>query len=738
MNTRPTRDPPWPSTPFAKGTLALGGLVLVAVLSAGISALAANDAVATGVQSEQLVPPAWVGNQWLRYDPDARIQEETGYRILALERDHSERLGLLANRWSDLSADASSFAKARGARLQEALGLSIATTAQRLYIERSALEAALAEHRATVAAVLSGGWFQERLGAAIAQTAAAIPPNDPRFLPRIEAERAKLSVFESRVANRAAEQIGVLNARLAQVPRESITRLADAIAEGRRVARFYDASVEAQFARDINQIQTEMTATRDARDYQAIAQAAEAAVRSPWSGRGFLEFGAAALLGAIGAMAWVALTTKADFPRVRDRITRPLTGKPSRLPRWKGRVARPRSTALSIWPREVIFGSHCTRDIGGYAGGEHASHVTILTDPDVARRGLVDPVTASLAEAGVRCDVMARVSREVPHAVVADIASWCKAAKTDLLVAVGGGSVIDTAKAVGIILTNGGSIQDYEGVDRVGLPITTLYAVPTTAGCGAETSPFCIVRDATRKRKFEIFSRALIPERVFIDPLMTRTMPPDLTASTGLDALANAVEAYFSTWANPLSDTLALDAIRLIGENLRAAVANGQNVHARQQMALAAFEAGQASVNARSGAVHALGHSLSGQFDLPERIGNAILLPHVMRAYLYADGRRMAKVAEMLGESVAGLNARAAAQRAIDAVTVLLMDVGLPTTLEQVGVDKHAISTLSVQAMEDPLLRANPQALKREDVEAIYEDAFIEYAEIEMEPSKQS
>jgi 1,3-propanediol dehydrogenase/alcohol dehydrogenase len=109
-----------------------------------------------------------------------------------------------------------------------------------------------------------------------------------------------------------------------------------------------------------------------------------------------------------------------------------------------------------------------------------------------------------------------------------------------------------------------------------------------------------------------------------------------------------------------------------------------------------------------------------------------------MRAYLYADGRRMAKVAEMLGESVAGLNARAAAQRAIDAVTLLLMDVGLPTSLEQVGVDKRAISMLSVQAMEDPLLRANPQALKREDVEAIYEDAFIEYTELEMEPSKGS
>jgi alcohol dehydrogenase class IV len=704
----------------------------------GLAAQDAADVPTTRVQSEQLIPPEWVGNQWLLHEPGARIQEETGYRILALERFHSDRLSQLAKQWGDVSADAHSFAQGRDERLQEALGLSIATTAQRFYIERSALDATLAEHRATVAAVLSGGWLQERLGAAIAQTAMAMAPDDPRFLPRIEAERARLSALESRVANRAAEEIGALNARLAQIPRESIARLADSVAEGYRVAGFYDASVEAQLTRDMSRIQVEMAASRGAGDYQVVAQAAEAAVRSPWNGRGFLEFGAAALLGAIGVMAWVAFATKADFPRLRERIARPLTGRPSRLPRWKGRVGRPRSTALSIWPREVVFGSHCTREIGDYAAGEHASHVTILTDQGVARIGLVDSVAASLTEAGVGCDVMARVSREVPHTVVAEIAAWCKDAKTDLLIAVGGGSVIDTAKAVGIILTNGGSIQDYEGVDRVRHPVTTLYAVPTTAGCGAETSPFCIVRDVSQKRKLEIFSRTLIPERVFIDPVMSRSMPPELTASTGIDALANAVEAYFSTWANPLSDTLALDAIRLIGENLRAAVANGHNLHARQQMALAAFEAGQASVNARSGAVHALGHSLSGQFDLPERIGNAILLPHVMRAYLYADGGRMAKVAEMLGESVAGMGARAAAQRAIDAVTLLMVDVGLPTSLEQVGVDRNALSTLSEQAMQDPLLRTNPGALKREDIEAIYEDAFVEFAEVDMESAAQT
>ncbi len=737
MTSHPTRSPADPRTVFWMAMVVLGSLILAVVLvTAGAIALLATGGPNAGGQAKELVSPEFVANEWVMYEPNARVQEDIGNRILAVERFYSDRLSQLAQRWSRVSGDARGFAAGRNARLQEALGLSIATTAQRLDIERSSLSAALAEHRATVRAILSGGWFQERVGAAIVQTAAEVPPDDPRFLQRLEVRIKGLSAAESRVANRVAGEIGVLNARLAQLPREAITRLADAVAEGHRVARFYDASVEAQHARVMGEIANEMAQTRSTGDYQQLAEAANAAVRAPWNARwrGFIEFGAAALLGAIGMMVWLALFTKTDFLGVRARGIRSIAGGASLPHRWKGTVVKPQATTLSIWPREVTFGTHCTQDIGPRAASAHAAHVTVVTDQGVAHTGLTDVITASLAHAGVRCDVMMdQISREAPHTGIAKIAGWCKEAGTDLLIAVGGGSVIDTAKAVGIILTNGGSILDYEGSDRVGRPITPLYAVPTTAGCGAETSPFCYVRNATQSRKIEIFSRNLIPERVFIDPVMTRSMPPGLTASTGMDALVNAMEAYFSTWANPLSDTLALDAMRLISENLRAVVAHGDNLSGRQQMALAAFEAGQASVNTRSGAVHALGHSLSGRFDLPERIGDAILLPHVMKAYLYADVRRMAKVAEVLGESVAGLSERAAAQRAIDAVMLLMVDVGLPTSLGKVGVDRNAISALSEQALQDPILRSSSGALTRADIEAIYEDAFIEYAEMEME-----
>jgi alcohol dehydrogenase class IV len=238
------------------------------------------------------------------------------------------------------------------------------------------------------------------------------------------------------------------------------------------------------------------------------------------------------------------------------------------------------------------------------------------------------------------------------------------------------------------------------------------------------------VLDTKKKQKVEIFSRKLIPDKIFIDPILTRSMPPELTASSGMDALANCIEAYFSTWASPLTDTLAQHATRLIADSLRAAVANGHHLEARQNMALAAFEAGLAFTNAQSGAVHALGHSISGMFDVPQRMGDAILLPHVMRANMNADMVRMAKIAEAMGEPVAGLSARDAAGRAIDAVKCLLVDIGLPTTLDKVGVDKKAISMLSERALQDTFLRTNPRMLHLEAIEEIYENAFVEYAEM--------
>ncbi len=661
-------------------------------------------------------------------DPGGWIQEQIGARIQALGRYDVQRQQTLHEQWSAVTRTLGRFDDGRDARLQEALGQSIAHAGSLLAVERTALENALANSRATQRLVRSGGWFQEHVGRAVVHTASEIPPDDPRFRQRLNTRLKVLSAMEPRVALRADIQAAALSARWAQFPHDMLARLAAAVQDAHRSARLYEASHESWTTGALLEIQQGLALSRGVEDYRRLVDAVTASLQPRWGVGGFWEFGAASLLGLFVAMAWFGATAPREFSQTRARSVEPFAEYP--VPhhpyQWKREVAMTQSTTLFSWPREVVFGSQCSRDVGRYAAREHVKYATILTDPGVAQKGLMDPVKASLAEAGVACEVIDEVSREVPHTVIADIAGRCKHTGTDLLVAVGGGSVIDIAKAVGILLANGGTIQDYEGVDRVSRAIMPLYVVPTTSGCGSETSQFCIVLDTKRRKKIEIFSRKLLPERIFIDPTMTRSMPPDLTASSGMEALSNAIEAYFSTWASPLTDTLSLSAIRLISEHLRTAVANGQNLEARQQLSLAAFQAGLAFTNAQSGAVHALGHSLSGMFDIPQRISDAILLPHVMKANLNADIRRMATVAETLGEPVAGLSARAAAQRAIDAVKVLLLDVGLPTDLVKVGADRTAIASLSEQAMQDNFLRTNPRMLNREDIEAIYEDAFVE------------
>ncbi|HEY5647962.1 MAG TPA: iron-containing alcohol dehydrogenase, partial [Nitrospiria bacterium] len=254
-----------------------------------------------------------------------------------------------------------------------------------------------------------------------------------------------------------------------------------------------------------------------------------------------------------------------------------------------------------------------------------------------------------------------------------------------------------------------------------------LYAVPTTSGPGSEASKFCLVLDTGKKKKLEIVSSRIIPEMIFIDPLLATSMPPELTASCGMDALSNSVEAYFSTRANPLTDAKSIHALRLISESLRTAVANGKNLQAREKMALASFEAGLAFTNTHSGAVHALGHPLAGMFGIPEGVSNAILLPHVMRYSLNASLDRMVDVAEAMGETVWGLSKRDAAEKAIGAIKRLIVDIGLPTTLGKVGIKKDAIVAMSRQAQEDSLLETSPFVLKTRDIEQIYEDAFVEY-----------
>lgn len=295
----------------------------------------------------------------------------------------------------------------------------------------------------------------------------------------------------------------------------------------------------------------------------------------------------------------------------------------------------------------------------------------------------------------------------------------------DVVVSLGGGSPHDCAKGIALVATNGGSIKDYEGVDQSTEPMMPLVAVNTTAGTASEMTRFCIITDEERHIKMAIVDWRVTPNVSINDPLLMMKKPPALTAATGMDALTHAVEAYVSTSANPVTDSAALMAIKLISENLRNAVANGDNFEARDNMAYAQFLAGMAFNNASLGFVHAMAHQLGGFYDLPHGVCNAVLLPHVERFNLIADPQRIADIAEAMGENIDGLSTRAAADKGIEAITQLSKDIGIPQNLSELeGVKKEDFEELAENALADACALTNPRQATKEEVVGIFDAAF--------------
>ena len=277
---------------------------------------------------------------------------------------------------------------------------------------------------------------------------------------------------------------------------------------------------------------------------------------------------------------------------------------------------------------------------------------------------------------------------------------------------------------IGIVATNGGNIRDYEGVDKSAKAMPPFIAVNTTAGTASEMTRFCIITDTSRKVKMAIVDWRVTPNVAIDDPLLMMGMPPALTAATGMDALTHAVEAYVSTMATPVTDACALKAIELIAENLRAAVANGSDMFARDNMCYAQYLAGMAFNNASLGHVHAMAHQLGGFYDLPHGVCNAILLPHVSRFNLIARMDRFVDIAVAMGEHVEGLSTRKAGEKAMEAIQTLSSDVGIPSGLAQLGVKKEDLRIMSENAQKDACGLTNPRCPSLEDVIGIYANAL--------------
>jgi alcohol dehydrogenase len=349
----------------------------------------------------------------------------------------------------------------------------------------------------------------------------------------------------------------------------------------------------------------------------------------------------------------------------------------------------------------------------------------IVTDKGIVKAGILEKVEKQLKENNLEFEVFSEVESNPRDTTVGKIADIAKKNKVDVLIAVGGGSSMDAAKAAGLLVTNGGQIHDYFGLDMVKKRALPLITIPTTAGTGSEVT-FWSVIDDTRKTmhvKESIGSALICPTVALVDPLMTVSLPPHLTAYTGMDALSHAVEGYFAVPAEPITDSLCLTAIQLITSNLAPAVLNGDNLEARDSMLLGSVIAGIAFFNSDVTIDHCLGEAIGGFNDTHHGLLMGILLPYVMDYNLATNPKKFAEIAKAMGENIDGLTLREAARKSIDAVVNLSRAIGMPT-LKDLNIKEQDFRVISEMAMKNVSVNSNPRKASIKDFEKILQDAY--------------
>lgn len=368
---------------------------------------------------------------------------------------------------------------------------------------------------------------------------------------------------------------------------------------------------------------------------------------------------------------------------------------------------------------ETIFGVGSLAEVGDAARRAGGSRALVITDPGVLAAGWVDRAIPHLRAAGLSYQIWSELTpnpkdREVEAGFEGYQESGC-----DVLVAIGGGSPIDAAKAIAVLSGNSGRILDYEGIDTITNPIPPMVMVPSTGGSGADISQFCVITDTRRRLKCTIAGRALVPDISLTDPSLLTTMPPELSAHTALDALSHGIEAYVSKAASFLSDGHALAAIRGVLDHLLPTMDDPNDLRAREGIAKASLQAGIAFTNALLGATHAIAHQIGGYLDVPHGLLNAILLPHVMRFNAATHPDRFVGVAAAMGVETALLTPMEAAEAAVASVQRLREKVGIPAGLSTVGVRREDFGRFAENALNDAYITTNPRAVSKEDVEQI-------------------
>jgi alcohol dehydrogenase len=375
---------------------------------------------------------------------------------------------------------------------------------------------------------------------------------------------------------------------------------------------------------------------------------------------------------------------------------------------------------------EILFGLGVIEEVGNRVKSLGAVKVVIITDEGVAAAGILSRVLGILEKGGIACAVFDQVEKEPSLENVERAFKEASGASCQTIIGLGGGSSIDVSKMVAVLLKHGGNLRDYLGIDKVpGRGVPTIL-VPTTAGTGSEVSKYAIFDNRQAKTKLGAVSKHFIANLAMVDPELTVSMPPAVTASTGADAFIHAVEGYVSTKASPLSDLFALEAVRIIYENLPAAFADGQNIAARYQMAYGSMLAGIVLNLASASSSHALAYPIGSEYHVPHGVGCMLTFLEVMEYFAMADIPKFTRMAQVMGVKTESMSPRQAAQQAVEEMRRLVDYIEIPHKLSAINMDRNLIEPFakSVVANQQRLLTNGPRKLTEKDIQTIYERSY--------------
>lgn len=376
----------------------------------------------------------------------------------------------------------------------------------------------------------------------------------------------------------------------------------------------------------------------------------------------------------------------------------------------------------------IISGQNSIKSLKDYLHltGVNAKSILIVTQPPIKSLGFVDEIVSQLSSNGIKSDINTDILPEPTDSNIAAVFHSLNKKHYDIIIGIGGGSVLDATKILSVLITNDRSISELLGTDLVEKPGIPTILIPTTSGTGSEVTPNAIVTLPDQELKVGIVSRHLLPNIVFIDPILTLGLPKDITASTGMDAFTHSLESFISNKANYISDMFALESIRLISSSIVEAYQNGSSIEAREKMLIGSMYGGMALTSAGTAAVHALAYPLGGKFNIPHGVANSMLLPHVMKFNMDAIVNRLYRVAEPMGINIQGYSETEVAEKVISRISEWTKILEIPQDLQKYGIEEQDLPELSISASKvTRLLNNNPKTLRLEDIEKIYRKLLL-------------